>query len=183
MNTVSTDRSFKVGDWTVNPSLDQLSRDGRTKTVSPLVMAVVVYMAQRPGQLVTADELISEVWGGSIVSDRPVYQSLTRVRQALGDDSHNPRYIQTIPKKGYRLIAPVTVCDRTDKVDIASAGLRPVRVFGSVVSLFLAGTYLFVASSDVANPRVAHVPKSLQVSSIADSLVLCPPFLFAFFFF
>ena len=90
MNTVSTDRSFKVGDWTVNPSLDQLSRDGRTKTVSPLVMAVVVYMAQRPGQLVTADELISEVWGGSIVSDRPVYQSLTPAVYVTGSPPGSP---------------------------------------------------------------------------------------------
>ena len=69
MKTGSESRKFKVGEWTADPDLDQLSRNGHVQNLEPRVMAILAYMVRKPGELVTPEELISEVWRGTIVSE------------------------------------------------------------------------------------------------------------------
>ena len=98
---------FRVGDWTAEPALNQLSTPGRAVKVEPKAMAVLVYLADRPGQVVSRDALLSAVWPGVIVGDDALTQVVVKLRKALGDAPDAPAYIQTIAKGGYRLVAPV----------------------------------------------------------------------------
>ena len=68
-------------------------------------MAVLVELAAAKGAVVSKDALIDSVWNGSIISDHSVANAISDLRRALGDDTRNPRYIETIPKRGYRLLA------------------------------------------------------------------------------
>lgn len=98
---------FTIGEWTIRPSLDRLEQEDRKITIEPGAMDVLVYLARHAREVVSTDRLIAELWGGRIVEDNTVYKRIAQLRQALADDAHKPRYIETIPKHGYRLIAPV----------------------------------------------------------------------------
>ncbi len=97
----------RIGSWTVEPALNQLSTEGRTVKVEPKAMAVLLYLADRPGQVVSRDALLSAIWHGVVVGDDALTQVVVKLRKALGDAPEGPAYIQTISKGGYRLVAPV----------------------------------------------------------------------------
>jgi TolB-like protein/DNA-binding winged helix-turn-helix (wHTH) protein/Tfp pilus assembly protein PilF len=102
---------FRVGDWLVEPSLNQVSRDGVAQKIEPRKMELLRVLARRPGELVTTEELLDTVWRGSVVTQGSVYQSVASLRRLLGDESDQPTYIETISRKGYRLIAPVVALE------------------------------------------------------------------------
>ena len=103
----SRKESVQVGRWTVEPALNQLSSADQTVKLEPKVMSVLVYLADRPGQVVSREALLSAIWSGVIVGDDSITQVVIKLRKALGDIPEKPAYIQTISKGGYRLVAPV----------------------------------------------------------------------------
>ncbi|MEN8109177.1 MAG: winged helix-turn-helix domain-containing protein, partial [Pseudomonadota bacterium] len=98
---------FRIADWTVEPALTRLTRNGETFRLEPKVMAVLVYLAERPGQAIGREELEEAVWAGTIVSYDALTGAIQKLRKAFNDDSRHPRIIETLSKKGYRLVAPV----------------------------------------------------------------------------
>jgi TolB-like protein/DNA-binding winged helix-turn-helix (wHTH) protein/Tfp pilus assembly protein PilF len=111
---------LQVGDWAVEPALNRLSAAGKTVKLEPKAMAVLVYLANRPGQVVSREALLSAVWSGVVVGDDSLTQVVIKLRKALGDAPEVPAYIQTISKGGYRLVAPVV-----RSAEIFSAPVRP----------------------------------------------------------
>jgi DNA-binding winged helix-turn-helix (wHTH) protein/TolB-like protein/Flp pilus assembly protein TadD len=107
--TVGTDvRSpLQIGAWHVDPTTHAVSRPGDTRRVEPKAMQVLVLLAQSPGRVVTREQLFTGVWPGVVVGDEALTQCIIKLRRALDDDPRAPSYIETIPKRGYRLIAPV----------------------------------------------------------------------------
>src|SRR6185295_9752009 len=79
--------------------------------LEPKATAVLAYLADRPGQVVSREALLSAVWPGVVVGDDSLTQAVIKLRKALGDTADSPSYIQTIPKGGYRLVAPVAGCE------------------------------------------------------------------------
>ncbi len=71
------------------------------------VMDVLVCLAERAGEVVTRQEIIDQVWATEFISDNTLTHAITELRNALGDDARNPSFIETIHRRGYRLIAPV----------------------------------------------------------------------------
>jgi len=110
----------QIGGWAVEPALNLLSAAGKAVKLEPKAMAVLVFLANRPGQVVSRDVLLSAIWSGVLVGDDSLTQVVIKLRKALGDTSVAPTYIQTIAKGGYRLIAPVV-----RSVELASAPDRP----------------------------------------------------------
>src|SRR5256712_14219006 len=104
---VPADTRLRVGDGTVEPDLNQLSRQGKAVKIEPKAMAVLLHLADRPGQVVDREALLSQVWPGVVVGDDSLTQVVIKLRKALGDDPDRPTYIQTVTKRGYRLVAPV----------------------------------------------------------------------------
>lgn len=98
---------FRLADWNVDPAANEVRRGGATLKLEPRVMAALVYLANRPGRVVTREELESAVWSGTVVGYDAVTGAIQKLRRALQDDPRQPRIIETLSKKGYRLVAPV----------------------------------------------------------------------------
>jgi DNA-binding winged helix-turn-helix (wHTH) protein/tetratricopeptide (TPR) repeat protein len=101
---------FYLGDSLVQPALGRLTVDGRTFPVRAKVMDLLGYFAGHPGEVISKDRLLDDVWGSQAISESALTRTVTELRQALGDNAEAPRILETIPKRGYRLVAPVTPC-------------------------------------------------------------------------
>lgn len=101
--------TFYVSDWKVEPLLHRVSREGRTRQVEPKLVDVLVYLARHAGKVVTRDQILTDVWPDTIVTDHALTRSISELRKVLNDDSREPSIIETIPKTGYRLVAPISL--------------------------------------------------------------------------
>src|SRR5580692_11701128 len=99
---------LRVGAWCVDPRLGQISRNGETVRVEARTMKLLVCLAERAGEVVSIDDLLDEVWSGVVVTPDSVYQAVASLRRLLGDDAKQPEYIATVPRLGYRMVAPVS---------------------------------------------------------------------------
>jgi transcriptional activator of cad operon len=96
-----------IGDWQVDPASGEISRQGRVARLDVRAMRLLLCLANRPGEVVSIDDLIDQVWAGTVVSSDSVYQAVTSLRRQLGDDAKQPSYIETVPRLGYRMVAKV----------------------------------------------------------------------------
>ncbi|MGI9221190.1 MAG: winged helix-turn-helix domain-containing protein [Woeseiaceae bacterium] len=96
---------FTLDGWNVSPKLSQISKDGQSVGVKHKSMAVLVFLADADGEVVTRNEIMDGVWPGMDVTDDVLTQAIHELRHAFGDDAKNPRIIETIPRVGIRLIA------------------------------------------------------------------------------
>ena len=178
---------MQIGDWTVEPALNQLSAMGKTVKLEPKAMAVLVYLADRPGQVVSRDELLAAVWSGVVVGDDSLTQVVIKLRKALGDVPETPAYIQTIPKGGYRLVAPVvrsaensSTPVRTDAESLHTERKRrvPWIAGAGMATLLLAAAGVWWIESE----RVTGVPPgqasmaNIEAARIAQPTVAIRPF-------
>lgn len=100
--------AFDLGDWHVDVGGNQLLRNGEIRPLRHKAMALLVLLARHPGQTVARETIVQQVWDGNhYVAEKAINTAVWAIRQALGDDPEAPRYVQTVAKKGYRLIAPV----------------------------------------------------------------------------
>jgi TolB-like protein/DNA-binding winged helix-turn-helix (wHTH) protein len=106
---VELKQGFRLADKEVRPLTGELvSADGIVH-LEPKVMEVLAALAQRPGDVVEREELLRLVWGSrAAVADEPLTRCIAELRRVLGDSRQTPTFIQTIPKRGYRLLCPVT---------------------------------------------------------------------------
>jgi DNA-binding winged helix-turn-helix (wHTH) protein len=98
---------FRVGDWLVEPELGRIERGEDVRRVEPKVMEVLAVLARSAGELLSKAEITDVVWQLPFISDNRLTGVIADLRRALEDDAANPRYVETIPTRGYRLIAPV----------------------------------------------------------------------------
>ena len=105
MGAVTAD--FRLGPWRVEPGLNRISCNGSSLRLEPKVMEVLVCLAHHAGETLSKEHLLSAVWADTFVSDDVLTRSVSELRRVLEDDPKEPRYIQTIPKRGYRMVAPV----------------------------------------------------------------------------
>lgn len=96
-----------IGQWRVDPVAGEISRDGETLRLEARTMRLLTCIAERAGQVVSIDDLLTQVWPGVNVSPDSVYQAITSLRRQLGDDPKQPAYIATVPRLGYRMVAAV----------------------------------------------------------------------------
>ena len=101
------DSSYKVGQWLVEPSLNTISRNGTTVQLEPKVMSVLVCLVEHAGDPVSKQQLLQSVWPDTFVSEGVLTRSISELRKVFEDEAKEPRVIQTIAKRGYRLVAPV----------------------------------------------------------------------------
>ena len=149
---------FRLGEWLVQPTLCRLSKDGHPVHVRPKVMDLLDYLAAHPGEIVSKDRLLHEVWQTEAITESTLTRTVTELRQALGDDAGQSRLVETIPKRGYRLIGEVWPVESAGIVPTALPGHPadatagavahgsgpPQRRPGMLVALILAGAALAV---------------------------------------
>ena len=157
---------LQIGDWWVEPAANELGRTGETVRIEPKAMQVLIALADGSGRVVSREELLSGVWPGVIVGDEALTQTIIKLRKALGDSPRSPSYIETISKRGYRLIAPVRQATATASIEEVMPQPYPPRVrrrvpwigLVGVVSLAAAAAYYFYS---VAQPDLSPVTADL----------------------
>jgi len=100
--------ALRIGSWVVAPSLNSISSGGRTVRLEPKVMGVLVCLAKHPGETLSKEQLFQAVWPNIVVTEDVLKRCIAELRRAFDDDAREPRIIETISKRGYRLVAPVT---------------------------------------------------------------------------
>jgi DNA-binding winged helix-turn-helix (wHTH) protein len=105
---------FRIGSWRVDPYKSVIERNSHRVRVEPKAMQVLVYLANRGGEVVEREEILGSVWNGSKVKAEVLTNAIWELRRALGDDSREPEFIQTVSGKGYRLVAQVDRRERRD---------------------------------------------------------------------
>lgn len=95
---------FELAGWRVQPSLNRLTREGTVERLEPKMMDVLVALAARAGRVVPKQELADAVWPNLFVTEAVITRAIAGLRRALGDDAREPRFIETIAKRGYRLL-------------------------------------------------------------------------------
>lgn len=98
----------RLHDLQFDPGTGEIWRDGRPVDLAPQPTRLFTLLARRPGRLVTRDEIRREIWGDTAIDvDTAINNAVREIRDALGDDASDPRYVETVPRRGYRLIADV----------------------------------------------------------------------------
>lgn len=126
--------SFRIAQWTVHPVDGTLTDGEQCGRLEPKVMGLLVYLATHPGRVIGKEELLGAVWPDTHVQEVALSRSISEIRRQLGDDARSPRFIETLPKRGYRLMVPVErlskppVDDRHPEVEsIAESGRTAPR--------------------------------------------------------
>ena len=152
---------FRVGPWRVRPSANELQREERVVRLEPKAMEILAYLAARRGEVVGREAMLATLWPGVVVGDDALTQAVIKLRKALGDTAREPLYIETIAKRGYRLIAEA---DSTDEPAGAPSAPRMRRR-----ALALAGAAVLVVAC--AGVAAAFLTEHWRVSTAIESLV------------
>jgi DNA-binding winged helix-turn-helix (wHTH) protein/Tol biopolymer transport system component len=119
-----TSKPFRVGPWLVTPDQHEWRAGTDIRRVQPRLMLLLRCLARSAGKTVARETLLELVWERRVLNDEVLSRSIADLRQALDDDAREPRFVQTIPKLGYRLIAEVEFLpslDRTEAYDFSGA--------------------------------------------------------------
>src|SRR5215813_11911381 len=99
---------FTVGDWRVDPAAKQIARATEVIKVDPRNMRLLVLLASRPGEIWSQEDIEQGAWPGIVVTPNSVYQAIAQLRRAFGEEKSSRRYIETVSRRGYRLVASVS---------------------------------------------------------------------------
>jgi DNA-binding winged helix-turn-helix (wHTH) protein/Tol biopolymer transport system component len=157
-------RVLQIGDWRIDPATGVVSRHDTVRRLRPQVVDVLLALASRPSEVVSKQELLDSAWKGRFVSESPLTTTIAELREALEDDAKEPRYIQTVPKRGYRLIAPVR--------DAAMELPAPIDPPVSITSA--APTIEPPASIDPPGPIGTEVPAAAAAAEPPQTLAPSP---------
>ena len=159
---------LRIGDWFVNPLAGEMSRGEDRVRLEARTMRLLLCLAETPGEVVSIDTLLSQVWSGVVVTPDSVYQAVAALRRLLGDDAKQPAYIVTVPRLGYRLVAPVDT-----QVDEAPASPR-VRTRSRMYAALAAAVLLGVGSLTyyLLTPRTAASGAPSQTVAVLPFLDL-----------
>ncbi len=168
LNNASKSSNFRIGrDVEVFPGENKINVAGEARKVEPRVMRVLMFLVRNKGRVVSREEILKEIWEDVIVNDEAITQSIYQLRKALSDGKGSKKYIETIPKKGYRFL------DRQENPELARKRisfrislskemlLRPGVVFPMLV---LAGLFiLFKVLMPVNTVEQAAIKPTRQV--------------------
>ncbi|MDP5133245.1 MAG: winged helix-turn-helix domain-containing protein [Paraglaciecola sp.] len=96
---------FYIGDWQVTPNTNTLRKGDMLKQLEPKAMDVLIALCQQQGEVLSADEIVEHCWGNAELGDNPVHKAINQLRKAFDDKPSQPTYIETIRKRGYRIVA------------------------------------------------------------------------------
>ncbi len=152
-------KGFTIGDWEVLPARGVLRQADVEIHPEPKVFDVLITLAQRDGDLVTRDELVDAVWGGRPTSDEPVNRCLSQLRGHLQDRRRPHQYVETLQRRGYRLMKPVKLhAEQSVSIEPPThSGPRQWKIVAAVLALGFLGTVLLSMREPVVDPAIRSV--------------------------
>lgn len=150
---------FTIGEWEILPGQGVLRRDEREERPEPKVFAVLVSLARHDGNLVTRDQLIADVWEGRATSDEPINRALSQLRGHLDDRKLPHRYIETLQRRGYRLMQPVVLHQSAPSSGpqierSVGLGFRTGKIVAALLALAIVITVVLTVRPTEPDPRV-----------------------------
>jgi DNA-binding winged helix-turn-helix (wHTH) protein len=126
--TESQQTIIRFGVFDLNPLTGELRKTGHRISLRPQAARLLAILARRQGQILTREELKDEIWGKDTFVDfeHGLNFGIRQIREALGDDADTPRYIETLPRRGYRFIPPVETMAQPSPPASPAAG-EPLR--------------------------------------------------------
>ena len=172
--------SFRFERFVLDPADRRLSRDDTPVEVNGRYFDALALLVSEQGRLVSKDRFLDEVWRGVPVTDEALTQCIKSLRKQLGDDAARPRFIETVPKHGYRFIAPVEAAGERPRAKAASSdGWRRVLQLGGAGTIGggLAGLiggliYGFAGASQPLQPGIGAMSVLLVLVSITMVVAL-----------
>lgn len=172
--------SLRVGPWLAERASGELSGPAGTQRLEPKVMDLLCVLAAHKGQVLSREDLMQALWPGVVVGDDSLARTVSKLRQALGDDARSPTYVETIAKRGYRLIGDVHA-DPVPASPVPEAARQPLAAalpgawLAVVASLFVVAISLGVVllrddGEDGGAATASSVPDNRQLLSRADDL-------------
>jgi DNA-binding winged helix-turn-helix (wHTH) protein/tetratricopeptide (TPR) repeat protein len=156
---------IRLREWVLYADRNLLESDGDTRRLEPKAVDVLALLVARVGEVVSKDELIDRVWESRIISEGTLTNTIAELRRALGDDARDPCFIETIPKRGYRLICPVEHVQATaDRVPVVRRTRRRWAIAAALV--IAAGAAAAVVHQRLAAPRLR--PDSVFAASFVN---------------
>lgn len=127
---------FRLGEWQVQPDRNRLAGEAGDARLTPRAMQVLLCLAERAGEVVTRDDLSRRVWHPAVVTDDALTRIVSELRRALGDRPGDRKFIETIPKRGYRLVAPIEPLDNiaAGAVSGSAIAVLPFQPIGADMS-------------------------------------------------
>jgi TolB-like protein/DNA-binding winged helix-turn-helix (wHTH) protein/tetratricopeptide (TPR) repeat protein len=171
-------RVLRIGDWRVDPELDELSREGRTVRVEPRTMQLLLYLAAHAGRVIDVQQLLDAVWSNVVVTQGSVYQAVAELRRILGDDREHPAYIENLPRRGYRLIAPVAPWNArnsaapSDSTAIGSSPMTSAPIPAEVQSVRASPDRLAYMGTETVAAARPLAPRRLRRSAVLGGIAL-----------
>lgn len=166
-STARSDTPFQLGDWTVFPETGRIQRGDEAAALEPKVMGLLQLLAKADGAVLSREEIEKQLWAQVIVGEDTVARTVSRLRRALGDRAQNPAYIETLPKRGYRLLVPVSEV-ATPAPAMPAATRRPALTLAAVLIIAIAGCLaLFLVLQ-----RPAPGSDAAKLSARADNLYM-----------
>jgi DNA-binding winged helix-turn-helix (wHTH) protein/TolB-like protein len=163
LTTEQLNEGFDLGEWEVLPLQGVLRRGDEEIKPMPKPFAVLMALAKRNGNLITRDELIDEVWDGKAFSDEPIQQAIALLRKHFGDKQPH-KYIETLHRRGYRLIQPVDLHHEPDVPDAepATEDPRSLRRWKAVTAVVAIG-FVSIAIYAFVNRPAPEPPSTLAI--------------------
>lgn len=109
---------FYVADWYVDPATCRITKDDEQYKIEPKAMTVLVCLAQEQGRVISREVLEEKAWPDMVVGYDSLASAIIKLRKAFSDNAKNPAVIETVPKKGYRLICPVRMASETQSSNV-----------------------------------------------------------------
>lgn len=147
---------FRIGECLVEPRQNRLLRGDTEAHLESRVMDVLVCLAERAGEVVSRETLNAQVWGSVVVTDQAVTNCISELRRHLGDGPGN-RIIETIPKRGYRLAAPVELARAETTTAIGTSSRRPWLVAAALTVLGIVALGTVWRWQSTATPTLTSV--------------------------
>ena len=140
-------KGFTIGDWEILPGRGVFRRGEEEVRPEPLTLQVLYSLAMRDGELVTRDDLINDAWGGRAVADDPINRTIAQLRRFLDDRTKPPEYVETLHKRGYRLMKPVLLHEPPERESASAAPeAGPSLRLWKMVAAFLAFGFIVIAA-------------------------------------
>lgn len=156
---------FRLGSWTICPARCRIERGTESRRVKPKSMEVLERLMEARGAVVSRDELFDAVWPGLAVSDDVLTNSVVELRKAFDDSARDPKVIETIPRKGFRLMADIAPVVGS-RGDPNRGTLSRLRVVVLVLAVFAAAAGLWFLGRSV--PPIPIAENSVAVLPFVD---------------
>lgn len=141
-----------IGEWRVDPAGGSLVRGGELRRLEPRVMSLLVFLATEAKAPISREALEQRVWGDTVVGEDAVPRAILKLRRALDDDARNPRYLETLPRRGYRLLHTPRTVDPPQRI--------PRWIWSAGIALAAAGALWSVTGLRTANDSSAQLERA-----------------------